>query len=109
MNNVDAFLVYHLLNGNALRTALTFEVAPETIANLAAAESWDEKIKNYNRPPGDSNELDDWCAFLDAMGIEHTAPAAGHLGQHVEVSDPDCLVIQLHTVGQPAADEACDA
>jgi len=55
---------------------------------------------------GDSNELDDWCAFLDAMGIEHTAPAAGHLGQHVEVSDPDGLVIQLHTVGQPAADEA---
>lgn len=59
MNNIDTFFVYHLLNGNALRTALTFEVAPETIARLAATESWDEKIKNYNhKPGGESNELE---------------------------------------------------
>ena len=50
MNYVDAFLVYHLLKGNALHTALALEIAPEAIISLAATESWDEKIKDYNRP-----------------------------------------------------------
>jgi catechol 2,3-dioxygenase-like lactoylglutathione lyase family enzyme len=55
---------------------------------------------------GDSDELDRWCTRLDTLGTEHTPPAEGHLGWYVEVPDPDGLVIQLHTIGQPTADEA---
>jgi hypothetical protein len=55
---------------------------------------------------GDPNDLDDWCAVLDSIGIDHTTVAEGHLGRYVEVPDPDGLLVQLHTVGQPAADEA---
>jgi len=55
---------------------------------------------------GDSDDLDHWCARLDTLGTKHTSPAEGHLGWHVEVPDPDGLIIQLHTIGQPTADEA---
>jgi hypothetical protein len=55
---------------------------------------------------GDSVELDHWCTHLDTSGTKHTAPAAGHVGRYVEVSDPDGLIIQLHIIGQPTADEA---
>ncbi len=47
-----------------------------------------------------------WCGRLEEMGIDHTAPAEGHLGWYVEVPDPDGLVVELHTAGQPSADEA---
>jgi catechol 2,3-dioxygenase-like lactoylglutathione lyase family enzyme len=55
---------------------------------------------------GDVDDLDHWCSHLDTLGIEHTAPTEGHLGWYVEVPDPDGLTIQLHTIGQPTADEA---
>jgi len=55
---------------------------------------------------GAVNDLDDWCTRLDALGVKHTPPAEGHLGWYVEVPDPDGLIIQLHTIGQPTADEA---
>jgi catechol 2,3-dioxygenase-like lactoylglutathione lyase family enzyme len=55
---------------------------------------------------GASDDLDHWCTRLDTLRVEHTAPAEGHLGWHVEVPDPDGLIIQLHTIGQPTADEA---
>jgi hypothetical protein len=55
---------------------------------------------------GDSMDLSRWCTRLDTMGTNHTSPAQGHLGWHVEVSDPDGLVVQLHTIGQPTANEA---
>ena len=92
MNNVDAFLVYHLLNGNALRTALTFEVAPETIANLAAAESWDEKIKNYNRPPGDSNELENGNhQFFCRYQVMRLQALLGEIFDALEARPPETL------------------
>ena len=55
---------------------------------------------------GTVDDLDRWCAYLDTLGIGHSAPAEGHLGWFVEVPDPDGLVIELHTTGQPSADEA---
>ena len=55
---------------------------------------------------GAVDDLDRWCTRLDTLGIKHTAPAEGHLGWYVEVPDPDGLIIQLHTTGQPTADEA---
>jgi catechol 2,3-dioxygenase-like lactoylglutathione lyase family enzyme len=55
---------------------------------------------------GTFDDLTRCCTRLDAVGIAHSEPAEGHLGWFVEVPDPDGLVIQLHTVGQPAADEA---
>jgi catechol 2,3-dioxygenase-like lactoylglutathione lyase family enzyme len=55
---------------------------------------------------GSAGDLDDWCARLDELAIAHTSPTEGHLGRYVEVHDPDGLIIQLHTDGQPSADEA---
>jgi catechol 2,3-dioxygenase-like lactoylglutathione lyase family enzyme len=55
---------------------------------------------------GDSDDLDHWCTRLDTLGTQHTSPAEGHLGWYVEVPDPDGLIIQLHTIAQPTADEA---
>jgi len=55
---------------------------------------------------GTDEDLTRWCARLDALGVGHSAPMQGHLGWYVEVPDPDGLVIQLHTIGQPSADEA---
>ncbi len=55
---------------------------------------------------GAVDDLDHWCRHLDTLRVQHTAPAEGHLGWYVEVPDPDGLVIELHTVGQPSADEA---
>ena len=55
---------------------------------------------------GAVDDLHDWCRHLDTLGVQHTAPAEGHLGWYAEVPDPDGLVIELHTIGQPSADEA---
>ena len=55
---------------------------------------------------GAVDDLTQWCTYLDALGVSHSAPAEGHLGWYVEVPDPDGLIIQLHTIGQPAADGA---
>jgi len=55
---------------------------------------------------GTARDLAQWCTYLDAIGVAHSAPIEGHLGWYVEVPDPDGLVIELHTIGQPTADEA---
>ena len=55
---------------------------------------------------GDSDDLDHWCTHLDTPGPSTLRPAEGHVGWYIEVSDPDGLIIQLHTIGQPTADEA---
>jgi catechol 2,3-dioxygenase-like lactoylglutathione lyase family enzyme len=54
----------------------------------------------------DSDDLNNWCARLDTLDVKHTPPTEGHRGWYVDVPDPDGLVIQLHTTGQPTADEA---
>jgi catechol 2,3-dioxygenase-like lactoylglutathione lyase family enzyme len=55
---------------------------------------------------GTDEDLTRWCTRLDTLGVGHSAPTQGHLGWYVEVPDPDGLVIELHTTGQPSADEA---
>jgi catechol 2,3-dioxygenase-like lactoylglutathione lyase family enzyme len=55
---------------------------------------------------GEPADLARCCERLDALGISHSQPGEGHLGWFVEIPDPDGLVIQLHTTGQPSSDEA---
>jgi catechol 2,3-dioxygenase-like lactoylglutathione lyase family enzyme len=55
---------------------------------------------------GAPDALRQWSARLDALGVVHSAPTEGHLGWYIEVPDPDRIVVELHTVGQPSADEA---
>jgi len=56
---------------------------------------------------GAHDDLTHWCTYLDALGVDHSAPAEAHLGWQVEIRDPDGHIIQLHTIsGQPTADEA---
>ena len=52
------------------------------------------------------DDLRRWCDRFDALGVGHALPCEGHLGWYVAVPDPDGLVIELHTLDQPAADEA---
>jgi catechol 2,3-dioxygenase-like lactoylglutathione lyase family enzyme len=55
---------------------------------------------------GDADDLMDWSVYLDGRSIEHSPILEGHLGSFIELEDPDGLLVQLHTKGQPAADEA---
>jgi catechol 2,3-dioxygenase-like lactoylglutathione lyase family enzyme len=55
---------------------------------------------------GDADRLIQWCTRLDTVDVNHSAPTEGHLGWYVEVPDPDGIIIELHTISQPAADEA---
>jgi hypothetical protein len=55
---------------------------------------------------GSVDDLTRWCTRLDALGVHHSAPVEGHLGWYVKVPDPDGLITQLHTAGQPNAAEA---
>jgi catechol 2,3-dioxygenase-like lactoylglutathione lyase family enzyme len=55
---------------------------------------------------GDADDLLDWLVYLDERGIEHSPISEGHLGWFIQLEDPDGLLVQLHTKGQPAADEA---
>jgi catechol 2,3-dioxygenase-like lactoylglutathione lyase family enzyme len=51
-------------------------------------------------------ELDAWLAYLDGLRVAHSGIVDGHLGECLHVSDPDGLVIELHTRPHPSADEA---
>jgi hypothetical protein len=55
---------------------------------------------------GDVDELTRWCTHLDTLGVGHSQTSEGHLGWYLDVPDPDNLIIRLHTIGQPTADEA---
>ena len=55
---------------------------------------------------GDADDLMDWLAFLDGRGIGRSQVLEGHLGSFIQLEDPDGLLVQLHTEGQPAAEEA---
>jgi catechol 2,3-dioxygenase-like lactoylglutathione lyase family enzyme len=52
------------------------------------------------------DDLRDWVAHLDSLGVSHSGITDGHLGECVRLSDPDGLVIELHTPSQPSADGA---
>lgn len=47
-----------------------------------------------------------WIEFLDRLDVAHGPPGDGHLGRYVRVADPDGILIELHTPGQPSAEEA---
>ena len=48
-------------------------------------------------------ELQAWVTDLDQRGVAHTPIRDAHLGQSIEVRDPDGLIIQLNTREQPSA------
>ena len=52
------------------------------------------------------DDLEQWAARLDALGVEHSGLEAGHLGWSLDVPDPDGILVQLHTAGEPTADDA---
>jgi catechol 2,3-dioxygenase-like lactoylglutathione lyase family enzyme len=51
-------------------------------------------------------DLSEWVAYLDDLGVSHSGITEGHLGECVRLCDPDGLVIELHTASQPSADGA---
>jgi catechol 2,3-dioxygenase-like lactoylglutathione lyase family enzyme len=51
-------------------------------------------------------DLQAWMDYLDRRGIAHGELQPCHLGQGVELADPDGILIELHSVEQPSADEA---
>lgn len=51
------------------------------------------------------DDLPEWSDYLDRIGIEHTPLERGPRGDHLSVSDPDGLVIELHTLAQPSTEE----
>ena len=55
---------------------------------------------------GGLKDLDNWSKRLDHLGVAHSSAAEAHIGWSVMIPDPDGLLVQLHTVRHPAADEA---
>jgi catechol 2,3-dioxygenase-like lactoylglutathione lyase family enzyme len=55
---------------------------------------------------GGHEELEAWGAHLDLIGVARSRMIDSHVGWSIQVSDPDKIVVQLHTRGHPAADEA---
>jgi catechol 2,3-dioxygenase-like lactoylglutathione lyase family enzyme len=55
---------------------------------------------------GGYDELKAWRDHLDLIGAPHSQMIESHIGWSIQVSDPDEIVVQLHTSGHPAADEA---
>ncbi len=51
-------------------------------------------------------DLTGWSRHLQALQVGYSGPKEGHLGWYIEVPDPDGIVVELHTVGRIAADEA---
>lgn len=54
---------------------------------------------------GERTDLDHWSRRLDGMGIEHSKIVKGHAGWRMDVVDPDGMLVQLHTMEHPTADE----
>jgi catechol 2,3-dioxygenase-like lactoylglutathione lyase family enzyme len=55
---------------------------------------------------GDRTDLEHWGRRLDGMGIDHSKVLKGHTGWLMDVVDPDGMLVQLHTMEHPTADEA---
>ena len=51
-------------------------------------------------------DLHEWVAYLDDLGVSHSGIADGHLGECVRLCAPDGVVVELHTPTQPSADGA---
>ncbi|MHB1504095.1 MAG: VOC family protein [Acidimicrobiales bacterium] len=55
---------------------------------------------------GNRADLDKWAAWLDEIGMAHGPVTDGHLGWFITVTDPDGIVIELHTLDQPSVGDA---
>ena len=55
---------------------------------------------------GELPDLRAWARHLETQAIRHSAIEVGHLGWHLQLPDPDGILAELHTGGQPTADEA---
>ncbi|MGO9029548.1 MAG: VOC family protein [Acidimicrobiales bacterium] len=51
------------------------------------------------------DDLEQWILRLDDLDTGHGSVLRGHVGWYVEVPDPDGIVVQLHTEGQPDVEE----
>lgn len=43
---------------------------------------------------------------LDRLGVPHDPPAEGHLGEYLDVPDPDGIIVRFHSGPTPEAEEA---
>jgi hypothetical protein len=50
--------------------------------------------------------LSRWEAWLQEAGAVHSGIVEGPLGCHIDVCDPDGLIVQLHTPEHPSVEEA---
>ena len=50
--------------------------------------------------------LSEWDTSLTQRKIVHSPIVAGALGWHINVSDPDGLILQLHTPEQPSVEDS---
>ena len=53
-----------------------------------------------------SETLSEWNAWLDLIEAVHTGIIDGPIGRYIDVSDPDGLIIQLHTPEHPNVEES---
>ena len=51
------------------------------------------------------DNLSEWVAYLDRNDISHGPVEPGPRGMHVCISDPDGLVVELHTLAQPSTED----
>jgi catechol 2,3-dioxygenase-like lactoylglutathione lyase family enzyme len=55
----------------------------------------------------DSSEtLSKWSSWLDQIEAVHTGIIDGPLGRYIDISDPDGLIAQLHTLEHPSVEES---
>jgi len=50
--------------------------------------------------------LSKWDSWLEESGVTHTGVVEGPLGWYIDVSDPDGLIVQLHTPEHPSVEES---
>jgi catechol 2,3-dioxygenase-like lactoylglutathione lyase family enzyme len=51
-------------------------------------------------------DLGEWVDFLRSRKLSHAPPADTHLGHSVRLTDPDGIIVELHTHSQPSATDA---
>ena len=50
--------------------------------------------------------LSKWDSWLEEIGVTHTGVVEGPLGWYIDGSDPDGLIVQLHTPEHPSVEES---
>jgi catechol 2,3-dioxygenase-like lactoylglutathione lyase family enzyme len=53
-----------------------------------------------------SKSLSQWDAWLNQVGAVHTGIVKGPFGWYIDISDPDGLIVQLHTPEHPSVEES---